>query len=132
MGCGRRVPISYFACPYCGRPVVATSADKKNTSYPLIAGIFEILSGISGLILAAFFVVLASFSSYYSYYFPAFICGGVVGVFGILALIGGIFCLQRKNYGMALVGAIFSLFSGGILFGVLAIIFTVLGKDEFK
>jgi uncharacterized protein (DUF697 family) len=49
---------------------------------------------------------------------------------GVLAIIGGIFAVQRKNYGMALIGAIAALFPGWI-FGLGAIVFTAISRDEF-
>ena len=54
---------------------------------------------------------------------PMFICG-------VLAVIGGIFAVQRKNYAMALTGAIAALFPGWI-FGLGAIVFTAISRDEF-
>jgi hypothetical protein len=54
---------------------------------------------------------------------PMFICG-------VLAVIGGIFAVQRKNYAMALTGAIAALFPGWI-FGLCAIVFTAISRDEF-
>lgn len=54
---------------------------------------------------------------------PMFICG-------VLAIIGGIFAVQRKKFGMALTGAIAALFPGWI-FGLGAIVFTAISRDEF-
>lgn len=52
-------------------------------------------------------------------------------VIGILALIGGIFALQRKKWGLVLAGSIVSIFSFFIL-GILAVIFIAQSKDEFE
>ena len=54
---------------------------------------------------------------------PMFICG-------VLAIIGGVFAVQRKNYSMALTGAIAALFPAWI-FGLGAIVFTAISRDEF-
>jgi hypothetical protein len=54
---------------------------------------------------------------------PMFICG-------VTAIIGGIFAIQRKYYGMALTGAIAALFPAAI-FGLGAIVFTAISRDEF-
>lgn len=50
---------------------------------------------------------------------------------GILALVGGIFALQKKSWGLALAGAIASILIFFVL-GILAIIFMVQAKDEFE
>jgi hypothetical protein len=53
-------------------------------------------------------------------------------VFGIIAIIGGIYALQRKIWGLALAGSICALFGPWALLGILAIIFVSLGKGEFE
>jgi hypothetical protein len=63
----------------------------------------------------------------------AIIYGGIgliLALIGVLAIVGGVYALRRKNWGLALAGAI----AGTITFfpcGIPAIIFTSLGKDEF-
>jgi len=57
--------------------------------------------------------------------------GIVLLVCAIIALIGGIYALKRRKWGLALAGSILALPSGGIL-GILAIIFVSLGKKEFS
>lgn len=51
-------------------------------------------------------------------------------IFGVLALVGGIYAVKKKHWGLALAGAI-----GGVLsffpVGIVAVIFTALGKPEF-
>jgi len=51
-------------------------------------------------------------------------------VFGVIALIGGIYAIKRQKWGLALAGSILALPAGGIL-GILAIIFVSLGRREF-
>ncbi|MGD0353919.1 MAG: hypothetical protein ABSB31_00555 [Dehalococcoidia bacterium] len=51
-------------------------------------------------------------------------------VISILAVIGGIFALRVKNWGLALAGSIAAVISGRLL-GVLALILIVLGKKDF-
>ena len=60
---------------------------------------------------------------------------GALGLFfllvGILAVIGGIYALKKKYWGLALAGAI----AGTVTFfpcGIPAIIFVTLGKPEFS
>lgn len=58
---------------------------------------------------------------------------GVIGiVLSILAIVGGAFALNKKNYPFALIcGGIFSIFTGGIVLGILAIIFISMSRNEF-
>jgi len=53
--------------------------------------------------------------------------------FGIAAIIGGIYALKRRKWGLALAGAICALIaSPGFVLGALAIIFVSMGKGEFE
>jgi hypothetical protein len=53
-------------------------------------------------------------------------------ILGIVAIIGGIYAIQRKLWGMALAGAICAIIGPSALLGILAIIFIAIGKPEFK
>ena len=58
----------------------------------------------------------------------------VVAVFaiaGIIAIIGGIFAIKRRSFGLSLAGAICAFVPVNTL-GILAVIFVSLGKREFE
>lgn len=61
-----------------------------------------------------------------------YIVPGVIGILlSVLAIVGGIYGIKKKNWGFALAGAI----AGVLTFfpcGVVAVIFTSLGKAEFN
>ncbi|MFC1980598.1 hypothetical protein ACFLVS_07185 [Chloroflexota bacterium] len=50
---------------------------------------------------------------------------------GIIPIIGGIYALQRKKWGLALAGSIVAIFGSSIM-GILATIFIAMSKDEFE
>jgi hypothetical protein len=52
-------------------------------------------------------------------------------IVGILPLLGGIYALQRKKWGLALTGSIAAIL-GSTPLGIAATIFTALSKDEFE
>jgi hypothetical protein len=58
----------------------------------------------------------------------------IVGVslvaLGIVAIVGGISAIRRKNFGLSLAGAICALPSH--ILGILAVIFVSLSKKEFE
>lgn len=58
------------------------------------------------------------------------IAGLCILVLGIVAIVGGISAIRRKRFGLSLAGAICALLTG--LMGILAVIFVVLGKKEFR
>jgi len=56
--------------------------------------------------------------------------GLILALIGVLAIVGGVYAIKKKRWGLALAGAI----AGSVTFfpcGIPAIIFVCLGKDEF-
>jgi hypothetical protein len=111
----------------------------------IAAGVLQIISGIInilifiGLLIASIFTI-SSITSWFNDipYTDVNIAGVILVslavaflVAGILSLIGGIFSLQRKHWGLALTGAIFTLFPS-IILGILTIIFVSVTKHEFS
>jgi len=117
----------------------------------IIAGIFQLISVVS-LVVNIFFpdwfmYILERASplrfvpfivGYLLQYIQYGIGGGlesvlvpvVAGVLAIVAIVGGISAIRRNSFGLSLAGAICILPSG--IMGILAVIFVVLGKREFR
>ena len=120
---------------------------KQKTWKPTVAGILNIivgslrLLGVFGVTIAIIVIKTTSFvwNQIEGDVYPMtveFIVSIliVVAVFlavgGILSLLGGVFALQRRMWGLALAGSIASVFSP-VLLGIPALIFTIISKDEF-
>jgi len=119
----------------------------ERTWKPTTAGILSIIAGavgIGGGILIALFggilgLVSALVGSLGEILVSGFLggLGGIIGMIGAaaiglgtVAIIGGIFALRRRVWGLALTGAILATSSMPVL-GVLAIIFVSMGRREF-
>ncbi|MCJ2670524.1 MAG: hypothetical protein LN416_08460 [Candidatus Thermoplasmatota archaeon] len=59
------------------------------------------------------------------------VCGIIWIVLSLIGLLGGIFAMQRKHFGLAIVGGIFSLLVGFFIFGLIGLILVAISKDEF-
>lgn len=100
------------------------------------AGILNIISGV-GMLFVCFWLVLAggitSVVGNVPQWVPGFLFALAVPfvILSILAVIGGILCIKRKFWGMALTGAIASFFCC-FIFGIVSIILTALARSEFK
>lgn len=117
----------------------------SNSSYPVVVGVLSIVSGALGILISAAIVLMAIF--FWSAIsidtdvpedFPFFILqafylgwGIVLLVLAVLAIIGGIFALQRRYWGMALTGSIASVLTF-MPAGIVAVIFVALSKQDFK
>lgn len=133
----------------------------ERTWKPTAAGVLTIISGVIGIAIGALvlvFIALMGGADWnnlmqqwgvwmpYDVYIPGLtadmwsfigtvlvVVGIVALVIGVIALVGGINSLRRRRWGLALTGAILSLFIPviGTILGILAIIFLALGKKEF-
>ena len=126
----------------------------EKTWKPTVAGILDIISGVSSLIgvLALIIAIVVTSSAVMDFpgvvipeieTIPGFvpiilsIIAGILAFVGILAIVGGIYALQRKNWGLALAGSIAAILAsipllGGLPIGLTATILTALSKDEFQ
>ncbi|MCJ2556643.1 MAG: hypothetical protein LN415_05980 [Candidatus Thermoplasmatota archaeon] len=60
------------------------------------------------------------------------ICGIIFLIFGLIGLLGGIFAIKRTHFGLAILGGIFSLLAGFIIFGLIGLILVAISKKEFS
>lgn len=122
----------------------------KKTWKSTTGGVLTVVSGVFGLVgcfVAIVFAALVNSSEWVlDYARDAGLSGYDVNViqtiliiaaiyFAITAaleLIGGIFALQRKRWGWALVGSIAAIVGSCWPLGVAATVFTAISKDEFK
>jgi hypothetical protein len=109
----------------------------KRTAKPTAASILNIIAG-AGCVLGALGMGLgaAIFGPWAG--FPFFLPGIFIGLMaipmaalGVLAIIGGVFAVQRRRWRWALVSSIAAVLVSHIL-GVISIILIALSKDEFN
>ncbi len=92
----------------------------------LIAGIIELIAGVS----------LAASTSFLSGVIPfdvtslGIACGAVIAILGIIAILGGIFAIQRKHFGLAILGGILGL-PGFFIPGLIGLILVAVGREDF-
>jgi hypothetical protein len=114
----------------------------EKTKKPTVAGIFNIITGALGIIGAigmfiGFSVVGGGWGIPGMEAIPAFVPGIILWtaipslLIAVLALVGGIFAVQRKRWGWALAGSIAAIFSL-IFLGIPAVILVAISKNEFE
>ncbi|MGB2581301.1 MAG: hypothetical protein WBD03_02380, partial [Thermoplasmata archaeon] len=123
-------------CPYCGHDfrvaMAGPQTEKNESAMPLIGGIVVILSSIGYLIVGAAVLAGGSVASTVDIGWEGAglaVCGAIVLILGVIALLGGVFAIQRKNFVLALLGAIFVLPS---ILGIIGLILIAVSKSEFK
>jgi hypothetical protein len=155
--CGANPTAGTSFCPACGAPTTPLTdicakcgmrlakTIKRNTWKTKTAGILAIVVGAVGVVEWVAVAALVTLTGGWLAIGDLLGSGGIVAVvvaiviaIGIVAIVGGVFALKRKRWGLALAGsicALFSLFFIPILLNVplaiAAIVLVVLGKGEF-
>jgi hypothetical protein len=109
----------------------------RKTAMPTAAGILSIISGAFKLLAFLVLIVVGLFWAVAPYRLdrvrPEVLFGlaaFVLLVLGVLSIIGGVYCLRRKNFGLSLAGAIAALLPFNLL-GIAAVILVAMSKPEF-
>ena len=114
----------------------------ERTWKPTVAGILTIIAGFLGLLIGIGLAVGLGLAGTMIGMMPGF-PGGLLAliavpgiILGIVAIVGGIYAMRRRLWGLALAGAIcallFTLPLLGWILAILAIIFVSLGRSEFE
>ena len=121
---------------------------------PVVAGLLDIVSGALGVVVGLFmslrvfalkaaqsatgaaprvFPHAGTFPQMPHMFFPGMgiALGIALLVIGVLAIVGGVYSLRLKAWGLALAGSIGAVITGPVI-GLLALIFTVLGREDFQ
>lgn len=118
--------------------------EKQPTAMPLIAGILSIVHAVLGFfvlfgLIIAIIAVPIQITTYPDHmweydYVPLVVLWSIAipcAIISILSMVGGIFAILRRNWGLALAGSIATLIPTLIL-GVPAVILIALSKNEFE
>jgi len=111
-------------------------SDAREKWEPRVAGILDIISGVLAII---GYVVLVNFGSFsvfikdipVSSRYIMFGISEVLAISGLIAIVGGIFALNRRAWTMALVGSIAALFVSALP-GIAAVILTAISRKDFN
>lgn len=116
----------------------------KETWGPLAGGVLSIIAGTLGVAAGLLLLILGGTLSGVLatagmpdllYLVPVPVFGALtipLFVLGSVAIVGGAFAVRRRNWPLALAGAICALFPPHVgILGVLAIVFIVMSKNEF-
>jgi hypothetical protein len=117
---------------------------------PVVGGILDIVSGAFGMVVGLFMSLHlhaaratqaaargglhpGTLSQMPHVLFPGMgiALGIALIVLGVLAIVGGVFALKVKAWGLALAGAIAGVITGRLI-GLLALIFIVLSRKDFQ
>ncbi len=130
-------------CQYCGHDyrIQAGPPAKKKTALPLVGGIMILVGGVIALLAGiglvgsvgafdAFMIIDVEGVDMLEDILTA--CGVIFIILGLVAVLGGVFALMRKHFGLAILGGVFALIAGLFIPGLIGLILVGMSKDEFE
>jgi predicted RNA-binding Zn-ribbon protein involved in translation (DUF1610 family) len=153
--CGREVNAAAHVCPFCGKNpwgpwgrdrldeemynqyVETVSPSHTKASGALIlGGVLVLLAGVLALGQGILYVVIGEAVSSYAPSGFLCLCGGIDILFGIFSIAAGVFSIQRRHFGLAIIGAVFGMLGLGLLigfvFGLIGLILIAISGPEFR
>ena len=104
----------------------------QKTWKPTVAGVLSIVAGAL-ILLFAFIISLGMTvaAPFRSALVSVVLFSALYLGTGIVALVGGIFSLQRRHWGLSLAGSICALMPPATMLGIASIVFTALAREDF-
>lgn len=152
VSCGREIAMDANVCQYCGhdyRMQAAPAAPAEKSILSLIGGILILIAGIMGLAMGGIFLVaadnvdtltdwgvdVAGVGDMLSDILT--VCGIIVIVLALIVVVGGFFGVQRKHWGLAILGGVLGLFLLGpymlaTIFALIGLILVAVSKKDFS
>ena len=142
--CHRDLITGVVAAPAISKYDDGTYADdyavesRPESATPTIAGILLILAGLAAFGQGILYLMVQDIASSAGYVgVDVGCCGGIDLLFGIAALVGGVFAIQRSHFVIALLACVCAILSLALLFvgpllGFIAILLVALSKEEFS
>jgi amino acid transporter len=151
VSCGRAISFDANVCPYCGHDyrvaAYAAPAVAKKSALPVAGGVLVLIAGLLALVMGGLYlaldiddlddagVTLPPEMTLEELQDIITMCGALCIIFGIIAILGGVFSLQRKHFALAIVGAIFGLLGIGFFLGsllaLIGLILIAMSRHEF-
>ena len=98
-----------------------------------VAGVLAIIGGALNILVALAISLFMPVAAPFRY---ALVSVGTIGILwlaaGVLAIVGGVFALQRRRWGLSLAGAICALLPPATLLGILSTVFVALAREEYE
>jgi len=112
---------------------------QERSALPVAGGALLLIAGILGIIFWGYFIAIGTSAASIlpiggeSFASIIFVCGAVGIIFSLIALLGGVFAIQRKMWGLGIAGGVLGLLSFGFFLGsILALIGLILVAVSHK
>lgn len=151
VSCGREIPMDANVCQYCGhdyRVQAGPAMPKEKSALSLVGGILILIAGLMGLVTGGILLMAAGEVDTLGDWGVDVagvgdmlediltVCGIILIVLGLIAVLGGFFGIQRKHWGIVILGGILGLFvlgpyMLGSLLALIGLILVAISKKDF-
>lgn len=151
VSCGREIPMDANVCQYCGhdyRVQAGPAVPKEKSALSLIGGILILIAGLMGLVMGGILLMAAGEVDTLGDWGVDVagvgdmlediltVCGIIFIVLGLIAVLGGFFGIQRKHWGIVILGGVLGLFVFGpymlgSLLALIGLILVAISKKDF-
>ena len=153
ISCGRAIDFNANVCSYCGHDysgrgqIPFSLPPVRKSASPVIGGILVLIAGLLALVNVAEIMSLSEADYLNSgRSLPSGVtwddvmgilqaCAAIEIFFGIIAVVGGIFAIRRKSFGLAVGGAVMGMLGLGLgvgfILGLIGLILIAISKNDF-
>ena len=122
---------------YEGAPPYAAGPMVERTWKPVVGGVLILIGALVGIISGAIlmwggamFLSIPMVGDAMAGILAT--CGIILVILGLIGLLGGIFAVMRRYWGLAILGGIFSMLTGYFILGLIGLILVAISKREFS
>jgi hypothetical protein len=145
------MPMDANVCPTCGhdyrQPAMMAPVKHEKGIVSVVGGILILIAGIMGLAMGGIFLVIdvddldqlgVDVTGMLDFIEDLLtVCGAVFIILGLIAVLGGIFGVMRKHWGLAILGGVLGLFVIGPLFlgsilALIGLILVAVSRKDFE
>jgi len=148
VSCGRQIAWDANVCQYCGHDFRAEAKTAKHEKgfLSLVGGVFILIAGLMG-IFAGVILLTISLDDLDQYGIDVAgavdmledilkICGAIWLIFGLIALMGGVFGIMRKHFALVILGGVFGLlclgpYALGSILALIGLILVAVARKDF-
>jgi len=138
------MPSDYQYCQYCGQGTFSgvysevaheVPAPSRNVT---LGGLLILASGILGVFSGIYALVVSDAYSAAGYVGSEFLtcCAVIIMLFSGVAVLGGLFAIQRRHFTLAVIGGVLGMIVGGfwigLFLGAIGLILVAPSRNEFR
>lgn len=129
--CGSVYDSNLIGCPRCESHAFVYDKAASRSSLPIGAGIALAIAGFLNILNGLVLGMISEYLEGFEY------CGALEVLFGVVALMGWVFCMQRAHPVFVMIAALITVFSVGPYFvstvlGVIAFVLVAVSWKDFR